>query len=199
MKFDGAIVLDLNDANHAGLEGEYHERSFALPGTIAAGAHALRFEYSSPAAATKVTDINVDDISLNATPVPPPPPGGEAPKSGGAAPIETTITAQQLFKAKQGKKGSAKRVNFAKTGKSGKAAKAKFSFTGTGGEGALSFECKLDGGAFAPCSSPTTYNKLKLGRHTFEVRAVDRAGNKDATPATASFKATAGKSGKFKK
>ena len=52
---------------------------------------------------------------------------------------------------------------------------------------------------FTPCASPIAYKKLKLGRHKFEVRAVDRAGNKDETPATASFKATAGKSGKFKK
>lgn len=33
------------------------------------------------------------------------------------------------------------------------------------------FECKLDGGKWAKCKSPTTYKKLKPGKHTFRVRA----------------------------
>ena len=48
------------------------------------------------------------------------------------------------------------------------------------------FQCKLDKGAFAPCTSPKTY-KVKPGRHTFSVEAVAPAGT-DATPATFSFK-----------
>ncbi len=37
-------------------------------------------------------------------------------------------------------------------------------------------ECQLDGGSFAACTSPKTYN-LTGGSHTFQVRAVDNAGN----------------------
>ncbi|MGH3145481.1 MAG: TolB family protein, partial [Rubrobacter sp.] len=46
------------------------------------------------------------------------------------------------------------------------------------------FECKLDGGAFAPCESPKEYADLSEGPHTFQVRAINAAGNADPTPAT---------------
>ena len=48
------------------------------------------------------------------------------------------------------------------------------------------FQCKLDKGAFAPCTSPKSY-KVKPGKHTFSVEAVAPSGT-DATPATFSFK-----------
>jgi glucose/arabinose dehydrogenase len=47
-----------------------------------------------------------------------------------------------------------------------------------------SFQCRLDGGEFAACVSPYEYSELAAGRHTFEVRAIDAAGNVDPTPAT---------------
>jgi hypothetical protein len=49
------------------------------------------------------------------------------------------------------------------------------------------FECRVDNAAFAPCSSPFTTSALGQGGHTFEVRAIDTAGNVDATPATQTF------------
>ena len=55
-----------------------------------------------------------------------------------------------------------------------------FSFTGTG----TNFECRVDTGVFATCASPYTTEELDDGEHTFEVRAVDAAGNTDTTPAS---------------
>jgi MYXO-CTERM domain-containing protein/uncharacterized repeat protein (TIGR01451 family) len=46
------------------------------------------------------------------------------------------------------------------------------------------FECSLDGATFATCTSPQAFMNLAEGTHQFRVRAVDAAGNVDATPAT---------------
>ena len=45
------------------------------------------------------------------------------------------------------------------------------------------FECRLDGGGWAACYSPS-YTDLSDGSHTFEVRAVFPPGNPDTTPAS---------------
>jgi hypothetical protein len=66
--------------------------------------------------------------------------------------------------------------------------KAKFWF---GSNEPASFLCRLDKGPFKPCGSPRAYKRLKSGRHTFRVRAVDAAGNLDPTPAVARFKTPA--------
>ncbi|MBX6340938.1 MAG: metallophosphoesterase [Thermomicrobiaceae bacterium] len=49
------------------------------------------------------------------------------------------------------------------------------------------FQCSLDGAAFTVCSSPQGYSGLAEGSHTFQVQAVDEAGNVDPTPASASW------------
>ena len=49
------------------------------------------------------------------------------------------------------------------------------------------FECKLDKKPYKPCTSPESY-KVKPGRHKIRVRAFDKAGNVDPTPARAKFK-----------
>ena len=64
-------------------------------------------------------------------------------------------------------------------------ASAKFAFTSN--DAGASFECSLDAAAFVACKSPQSY-KLKRGRHTFAVRAVDAAGNRDSSPASVTVK-----------
>jgi hypothetical protein len=64
---------------------------------------------------------------------------------------------------------------------------ASFTFIGTDDTApasAITFECRLDSGAWAVCTSPKTYTGLSSGNHTFEVRSVDNGGNADPTPAS---------------
>lgn len=49
------------------------------------------------------------------------------------------------------------------------------------------FECSLDGAPFAVCDGVVSLAGLAPGRHTFEVRAIDRAGNVDPTPVRRSW------------
>lgn len=51
------------------------------------------------------------------------------------------------------------------------------SFTFTDSTRGVAFQCKLDRGAYKACSSPTSFTGLGLGRHEFDVRAVDNAGD----------------------
>jgi hypothetical protein len=46
------------------------------------------------------------------------------------------------------------------------------------------FECRLDAGAWASCTSGIIYNSLTQGSHTFDVRAKDANNNVDPSPAS---------------
>ncbi len=61
------------------------------------------------------------------------------------------------------------------------ATSATFSFSSS--ESGSVFACRLDGGSWAGCTSPSNRSGLATGAHSFEVRATDAAGNTDPTPA----------------
>ena len=110
-------------------------------------------------------DQSVTHFTRDTTPPPTPPsppPAGDSPDS---APPDTTITLAP--KAKTRKKT------------------ATFGFISS--EPGSSFQCSLDGAPFAPCSSPQSV-RVKKGKHTFETRATDAAGNTDPTPARSAWK-----------
>jgi hypothetical protein len=63
--------------------------------------------------------------------------------------------------------------------------RAKFKFASS--EPGSTFSCKLDRKKFRPCTSPATFS-VGVGRHTLKVRAIDKAGNADPTPAAYRWK-----------
>jgi hypothetical protein len=66
--------------------------------------------------------------------------------------------------------------------------KRHFKFEFGGSEPGVTFECQLDEGGWEPCTSPTEVKGLKRGKHVYAVRAIDRAGNPDPTPADRRWK-----------
>ena len=135
------------------------------PVTVALGGEYLT---ESGARVTAVTlGATSASVLLSAGGSEPPPPPPPPPPPRDVVPPETTITA-------------------APPGNS-RSASASFSFVAN--EPDVQFQCRLDGAAFAACSSPTTYTGLAAGSHTFAVRAIDAAGNVDPTPATHTWRA----------
>jgi hypothetical protein len=84
----------------------------------------------------------------------------------------------------QGKDKTAPQTTIAKAKVKGRTATFKF----VSSEPGSTFQCKLDKKPFKPCRSPKKYKRLKPGKHVFEVRAIDAAGNRDKTPATRKFR-----------
>ncbi len=74
---------------------------------------------------------------------------------------------------------------------------AQFTFTANEPS---TFECRVDTATFTPCLSPVTLSGLSAGNHTYQVRAIDWAGNQstaasftwtiDLTPPTTTVQAT---------
>ncbi len=73
------------------------------------------------------------------------------------------------------------------SGPSGTTSDPTPTFAFASNEPGSTFQCRLDGAPFASCSSPKTLGPLADGAHTFRVRATDRAGNSDPTPAARTF------------
>lgn len=73
------------------------------------------------------------------------------------------------------------------SGPSGATGDTTPAFTFSANEPGARFACRFDGAAFALCVSPLQAPTLSSGAHTFDVRALDRVGNADPTPARRSF------------
>lgn len=69
--------------------------------------------------------------------------------------------------------------------KRGQSGSVKLLFTSS--ETGSSFECRFDAAAYAACSPPVARTSLRVGYHSFQVRANDVAGNTDASPAKVGF------------
>jgi hypothetical protein len=81
------------------------------------------------------------------------------------------------------------------SGPSGTITDSTPTFTFSSSEAGARFDCRVEGpgqsGAWAPCTSPLTL-ALADGSYVFAVRAVDRAGNVDPTPASRAFTVDSG-------
>jgi hypothetical protein len=117
--------------------------------------------------------FDIDEVSLTDDPPAPPEQPSLSPPGSNQKAVDTTPPATTIAKTKSPLTVKSKK----------KKARASVSFSSEAG---ARFECKLDAGAFGACSSPLAL-KLKKGRHTFSVRAIDAAGNVDPSPATATI------------
>ncbi len=73
------------------------------------------------------------------------------------------------------------------SGPTGTTTSTDASFAFSSSEAGSSFQCQLDSGSWASCSSPKAYSGLAVGAHSFGVKATDGAANTDASPATRSW------------
>jgi hypothetical protein len=121
-----------------------------------------------------------DPSATPADPTPPTPSGGGS--SGGGGKTVCLLSSGCPARDLTAPKVTITKAPKAKT----KGTTAKFKFKSN--EAGSKFQCKLDKGKFKTCRSPKTYKKLKPGKHVFKVRAIDKAGNVDPTPAKRSFK-----------
>ena len=100
------------------------------------------------------------------------PPGGFSPTPASPAPTPPTSSPPDTV------------IDNGPTGLIGESA---VTFTFHGSDTNDTFQCSLDGAPWATCTSPQQYTALAEGAHTFQVRAVNAAGEVDPTPANSSF------------
>jgi hypothetical protein len=113
---------------------------------------------------TEVRDVGADELAVDCPPPPdPPPPPPPPPPAKDTAPPETSIDRKKV---------------------GGRTVVFRFSSSEQGS----TFLCRLDRKPYRSCESPTRYQRLDDGRHTFRVKARDAAGNEDAQPARKRFR-----------
>ena len=122
---------------------------------------------SGPEPTTEPAEV-VSPTAAQPPPPPPPPPPDPPPPQPPAPPADRTAPTVTITARPPAETASVA---------------AAFSFRAS--EPATTFSCRVDGAAFAPCTSPASYESLPLGEHSFAVRARDKAGNTGpATTAT---------------
>ncbi len=80
--------------------------------------------------------------------------------------------------------GTAPETTIGAPGPSGSVSSTTESFAFSSSEQDSTFECSVDGGDFADCTSPQALTALADGPHSFAVQATDPAGNVDPSPDT---------------
>ncbi len=161
-------VGDLDgDGNVDLLSANYYDDSVSLLGGNGDGTFAAKPEYpvgdepesvavgefnSDGAADLAVANYNTDTVSV---------------LLGIAPPDETTPQTMLTGGPVQGASVNRNRVAFA--------------FVGSPADDVDRFECQLDSDGWTACTSPVRYRHLAKARHVVQVRAIDAAGNVDAT------------------
>jgi hypothetical protein len=139
--------------------------------TLTAAGHASATAASAPS--DIVADLPTPPAPPDPLPVPGPAPTDRpAPTAAGAPPIAAPGNPPQTRLKKRPRKKTALTAT-------------RFSFVSD--QAGARFECKLDKRPFRSCGS-TFKKKLKPGAHVFRVRAVNSAGQVDATPAVFRWK-----------
>lgn len=123
------------------------------------------------------TDSQSIRITIQSSTTPPPSSGGGG--STDTTPPDTQITSAMDTRGRTGK--------VVPDGSATSSHSITFSFSGTDNVGISGFECSLDDSQYTNCSSPQSYSALSSGAHSFQVKAIDAAGNVDQSPATFSW------------
>jgi Tol biopolymer transport system component len=124
---------------------------------------------------------------------PPPPPPGEGSGGNGSG---GTGGGSGSAKKGGGKPGVVyvtphTRITFAPAGKT-LARRPVFRFTDSTEQEGTTFSCKIDRGGWRGCGSPTKLKALKIGRHVFQVKAVNAVGETEPAPQKRRFKVVRG-------
>ncbi len=160
------------------------------PSELGTGTHTLTAIYEgalpiAPGAPAHEPSRGQVEVTVAPALDPPPPPPGRPGGLGTTPPVITPPApgpvAPNTILRKKPRKKTAKR-------------KAKFKFVAD--QAGSSFQCKLDKKPFKPCRSPWK-KKVKAGRHTFRVRAINAQGMVDPSPAV--FKWKVGKASRPKR
>jgi hypothetical protein len=146
------------------------------------------------------TDVNGDTSPCSAavsythqssTPPPPPPPPPPT-EEGGTGGTGGSGSGSGGGSTGGGRKGVVyvtpdTRITFAPASKT-RARRPVFRFTDSTGQEGTTFKCKVDRGKWAGCNPPVKLKRLKLGRHVFQVKAVNAIGTPEPTPVKRAFK-----------